>query len=51
MKNQSRRVERLYLRLGMMGAIVFILGDLVLGVYLVSWCEPLPRNIYWSMVS
>jgi hypothetical protein len=31
--------------------VIFILGDLVLGIYLVFWCESLLRNIYWSMVS
>lgn len=51
LKNHSRRVEHLCLRLDMMGVMVFILGDLALGVYIVFWCEPLPRNTYWSMVS
>jgi hypothetical protein len=41
----------LCLRLDMLGVVVFILGDLVLGIYLVFWCEHLPRNIYWAMVS
>jgi hypothetical protein len=41
----------LCLRLGMLGVVIFILGDLVLGIYMVFWCEPLPRNIYWSIVS
>lgn len=49
--NHSQHVERLCLRLDMLGVVVFILGDLVLGIYTVFWCEPLPRNIYWSMVS
>ncbi|KAL4971431.1 hemolysin-III family protein [Aspergillus desertorum] len=30
--------------------LIFILGDLILGIYIVFWCEPLQRNIYWSMV-
>lgn len=49
--NHSRHVERLCLRLDMLGVVVFILGDLFLGIYVVFWCDPLPRNIYWSMVS
>lgn len=49
--NHSQHVEQLCLRLDMLGVVIFILGDLVLGIYMVFWCEPLPRNIYWSMVS
>ena len=49
--NHSQHVEHLCLRLDMLGVVVFILGDLVLGIYMVFWCERLPRNIYWSMVS
>ena len=48
--NHSQHAERFCLRLDMMGVVVFILGDLTLGIYLVFWCEPLARNIYWSMV-
>ncbi|KAL2788778.1 hemolysin-III related-domain-containing protein [Aspergillus keveii] len=49
--NHSKHVEHLCLRLDMLGVVVFILGDLILGIYILFWCEPLPRNIYWSMVS
>lgn len=49
--NHSQLVEHFCLRLDMLGVVIFILGDLVLGIYMVFWCEPLPRNIYWSMVS
>lgn len=49
--NHSRQMEHFCLRLDMLGILVFILGDLVLGIYLVFWCEPLQRNIYWFMVS
>ncbi|PMD47894.1 hemolysin-III family protein [Hyaloscypha variabilis F] len=48
--NHSQHVEHLCLRLDMLGVVIFILGDLVLGIYIVFWCEPLPRNIYWSMI-
>jgi adiponectin receptor len=49
--NHSEHLNHLCLRLDMLGVVVFILGDLVLGIYLVFWCEPCLRNIYWSMVS
>ena len=49
--NHSQHMEHICLRLDMLGIVIFILGDLVLGIYMVFWCEPLPRNIYWSMVS
>ncbi|KAJ6018484.1 hemolysin-III family protein [Penicillium canescens] len=48
--NHSKHMEHLCLRLDMLGIVIFILGDLVLGIYMVFWCEPLPRNIYWSMI-
>ncbi|KAH8737118.1 hemolysin-III family protein [Ilyonectria robusta] len=48
--NHSQHIEHLCLRLDMLGVVIFILGDLVLGIYIVFWCEPLPRNIYWSMI-
>ena len=49
--NHSQKMENFCLRLDMLGVVVFILGDLVLGIYMVFWCAPLPRYIYWSMVS
>jgi adiponectin receptor len=49
--NHSKHVEHLCLRLDMLGVVIFILGDLILGIYILFWCEPYPRNIYWSMVS
>ena len=49
--NHSQHVEHFCLRLGMLGVVIFILGDLVLGIYMVFWCEPLPRSIYWSTAS
>lgn len=49
--NHSQHIERFCLRLDMLGIVIFILGDLVLGIYMVFWCEPSPRNIYWTMVS
>lgn len=51
LSNHSQHVEHLCLRLDMLGVVIFILGDLVLGIYMVFWCQSLPRNIYWSMVS
>ncbi|KAK4895176.1 hypothetical protein LTR27_006785 [Elasticomyces elasticus] len=48
--NHSHHVERYCLRLDMLGVVIFILGDLVLGIYMNFWCETLPRNIYWSVI-
>jgi adiponectin receptor len=48
--NHSQHMEHLCLRLDMLGVVVFILGDLVLGIYMVFWCEPWSRFIHWSMV-
>ncbi|PSN67548.1 hemolysin-III family protein [Corynespora cassiicola Philippines] len=48
--NHSQYMEHFCLRLDMLGVVIFILGDLVLGIYMVFWCETLPRNIYWSMI-
>lgn len=49
--NHSQHVEHICLRLDMLSVVIFIFGDLVLGIYVVFWCEPLPRNTYWYMVS
>ena len=49
--NHSKHMEHLFLRLDMLGVVMFILGDLVLGIYMIFCCESLVRNIYWSMVS
>ncbi|KAL4862943.1 hypothetical protein BDV12DRAFT_206859 [Aspergillus spectabilis] len=48
--NHSQHVEHFCLRLDMLGIVILILGDLILGIYMVFWCEPLPRNIYWSII-
>jgi adiponectin receptor len=49
--NHSQHMEHLCLQLDMLGIVIFILGDLILGIYMVFWCESLQRQIYWSMVS
>ena len=49
--NHSQKVEQLWLRLDLIGIVVLTLGDFVSGIYMVFWCEPLQRKIYWSMVS
>jgi len=51
MLNHSAHMEQLCLRLDMLGVVIFILGDLILGIYMVFWCESVPRIIYWSLVS
>lgn len=49
--NHSYTVDHLCHRLDMLGIGIFITGDIVLGVYIIFWCEITLRNIYWSMVS
>ncbi|KAF9883100.1 hypothetical protein FE257_004108 [Aspergillus nanangensis] len=49
--NHSHDVEQLWLRLDLIGIVVLTLGDFVSGIYMVFWCEPLQREIYWSLVS
>lgn len=49
--NHSCSVDHFCHRLDMLGISIFIVGDIVLGIYLIFWCETTLRNIYWSMVS
>jgi adiponectin receptor len=49
--NHSYTVDRFCHRLDMAGIGIFITGDIVLGVYIIFWCETTLRDIYWSMVS
>lgn len=48
--NHSPAVETMWLRLDFVGIILLTLGDFVSGIYMVFWCEPLQRKIYWSMI-
>lgn len=48
--NHSHKFEQIWLRLDLVGIVVLTLGDFVSGIYMVFWCEPLERKIYWSMV-
>lgn len=49
--NHSYNIERLWLQFDLVGIILLILGDFISGIYMIFWCEPLQRKIYWSMVS
>jgi adiponectin receptor len=49
--NHSYTVDHFCHRLDMLGIGIFITGDIVLGVYIIFWCETTLRNVYWSMVS
>lgn len=49
--NHSYAVDHFWHRLDMLGIGIFIVGDIILGVYLIFWCETTLRIIYWSMVS
>ncbi|KAK0703505.1 mPR-like GPCR protein [Lasiosphaeria miniovina] len=48
--NHSKKVEQLCLQLDLVGIVVLTLGDFVSGIYVIFWCEPLQRKIYWSMI-
>ncbi|CAG9952111.1 unnamed protein product [Clonostachys rosea f. rosea IK726] len=48
--NHSYTVDHFCHRLDMLGIGIFIVGDIVLGVYIIFWCETTLRNIYWSMI-
>ncbi|RAL04421.1 hemolysin III family protein [Aspergillus ibericus CBS 121593] len=48
--NHSLHVSDLWLRLDYVGIIVLTLGDFVSGIYMVFYCEPLLRRIYWGMI-
>ncbi|KAH7021614.1 hemolysin-III related-domain-containing protein [Microdochium trichocladiopsis] len=48
--NHSYAVDHLCHRLDMLGIGIFIVGDIILGVHIIFWCETTLRNIYWSMV-
>jgi adiponectin receptor len=49
--NHSYAVDHFCHRLDMFGIGIFIVGDIVLGVYITFWCETTLRDTYWSMVS
>lgn len=49
--NHSYTMDHFYHRLDMLGIAIFIVGNMILGVYIIFWCETTLRNIYWSMVS
>lgn len=48
--NHSHKLERIWLRLDLVGIVLLTLGDFVSGIYMVFWCEPTQRKIYWAMV-
>ncbi|KAL6825591.1 mPR-typeG-protein-coupled receptor [Trichoderma sp. SZMC 28015] len=48
--NHSHEVEQFWLRFDLVGIVILTLGDFVSGIYMVFWCEPLQRKIYWSMI-
>jgi len=48
--NHSHEVASIWLRMDYVGIVLLTLGDFVSGIYMVFWCEPLERKIYWPMV-
>ena len=49
--NHSYSVDHLCHRLDMLGIGVFKVGDIILGVHIIFWCETTIRNTYWAIVS
>ncbi|KAI1119896.1 mPR-like GPCR protein [Nemania abortiva] len=48
--NHSNKVEKLWLRIDLVGITIYNLGAFTSGIYMIFWCEPVPRAIYWSMI-
>ncbi|KAH8883156.1 mPR-typeG-protein-coupled receptor [Thozetella sp. PMI_491] len=49
--NHSHKVEKLWLRMDLVGIMILLLGLFVSAIYMIFWCEPTERIIYWSMAS
>ncbi|KAI0147766.1 mPR-like GPCR protein [Xylariaceae sp. FL1272] len=49
--NHSNEVEKLWLRMDLVGITVYNLGAFTSGIYMIFWCEPVPRAIYWTMIA
>lgn len=47
--NHSPRMAHLCLRLDMLAVAMFIIGDLILEIYVVFWCDSLLRIMYWAI--
>ena len=48
--NHSIEVDALWLRMDFGGIVLLTLGAFVSGIYMIFWCEPVQRKVYWSMV-
>jgi adiponectin receptor len=46
----SEHVSGLWLRIDYLGILTLILGSFFSGIYVGFYCEPLPRNVYWTMI-
>ncbi|KAI1339675.1 adiponectin receptor protein 1 [Xylariaceae sp. FL0016] len=46
----SEEIERIWLRLDLVGIVILILGCFFSGVYVAFWCEAWQRMVYWSMI-
>ncbi|EPS45444.1 hypothetical protein H072_563 [Dactylellina haptotyla CBS 200.50] len=46
----SENMAHLWLKADFIGIMVLMVGDFVSGIYLVFYCEPHLRAIYWSMI-
>ena len=47
----SEHVSNLWLRIDYVGILSLILGSFFSGIYMGFHCQPVPRNIYWSMIT
>lgn len=48
--NHSKTLSHLWLRLDFLGIAIHTFGNFVSGIYVVFYCEPTLRKVYWSMV-
>lgn len=49
--NHSPYVDSVGVRIDMLGLTLYAMSDLILATHIIFWCESVPRNIYWSLVS
>ncbi|KPI37330.1 Adiponectin receptor protein 1 [Cyphellophora attinorum] len=47
----SEPVSSLWLRIDYVGILTLILGSFFSGIYVGFYCDPIPRGVYWSMIT
>ena len=48
--NHSMPVCQFWLQLDFIGILILTLGDFVSGIYMIFYCEPVLKRVYWGMV-